>query len=207
LARRYFEEALGVDPANKGALAAFALSLDKQGLTSEAAQLLRDFNVPFVLKSAAPISSPARLPRSTQPTFGAPSRTTLRPTRLERSSLGEVALITRRGAAMPPVQAEASVRRGLRILNGVGRRGQAARMAQFLRERGMRVSLVGDLSGRRAVSVIRFSPERRPSAVALAVALPFPVRMERAPPGAEMQLVLGANAREFDAKLLHTGRS
>jgi tetratricopeptide (TPR) repeat protein len=207
LARRYFEEALGVEPANKETLKAFALSLRNQGRTSEAEDLLRDFGEAAIPERTRSSPAAVSLPTRSQVAHDAPALSPTPAIRLERLSLGEVALITTRHARPASALRGDAEKAELRILNGVGRRGQAARMARYLSARGLATKLVGDVASRPALSVIRFAPHLRSRAAALAAVLPFPVRLERAPSRAELHLVLGANARDFDGQLLRASRS
>jgi tetratricopeptide (TPR) repeat protein len=205
LAGRYFEEALGVEPAHKETVKAFALSLTNQGRTREAEDLLRDFGEAAIPERTQSSPAAVSLLIRSQVADNAPAVSPA--IRLERRSLGEVALITTphaRPASAIPADAEKAE---LRILNGVGRRGQAARMARYLSAKGLATKLVGDVAGRPAFSVIRFAPHLRSRAAALAGMLPFSVRLERAPSRAELHLVLGANARDFDGQLLRAYRS
>ena len=152
--------------------------------------------------------------------------------RLERSSLGEVALITRptapeRTASLMPIsrvraigqQAAALTRTApgtsiqrpaiveLRILNGVGRRGQAGRMGDHLRGLGWAQVSAGDAIRRPARSFILAAPVQVAAARRLASQLPFrPAVMTTARSG-PIRLVLGADAVRFDLRLLQNSRS
>ncbi|HET9429139.1 MAG TPA: LytR C-terminal domain-containing protein [Allosphingosinicella sp.] len=168
--------------------------------------------------------------------------------RLERNSLGEVALITRRdparraqqlaaarareGTALPIRQIRsngreivwelaaapatqpsiaAAARRPaiveLRVLNAVGRRGQAGRMGTHLRALGWGQVSAGDATRRRARSYILTTPRQAAEARRLAAQLPFRPWVNMSARSGPIRLVLGYDAVRFDDRLLRTRRS
>lgn len=138
---------------------------------------------------------------------------------LERVSLAEVALVTRpeprrhdavasiaRGSSVrialdDPVDLSKSPTRGLRVLNGVGRRGQAARMRAHLQGRGWQPITVGDAAHRLPNSQLLAPARWTGQARLLAGQLPFRVSVVRSPEQSAMVLVLGANSVGFDDRL------
>jgi hypothetical protein len=125
--------------------------------------------------------------------------------RLERVSEGEVALVTREQQA--PVR-PAPVRRAtatgdppLRVLNAVGRRGQAARMERHLRTIGWVQVSVGDTPARRVRSIITTPAASADMARRLSAALPFRPQVSVSPAARRLLLVLGRDAISFDQRL------
>ena len=167
--------------------------------------------------------------------------------RLERHSLGVVALITRRDPARrqqmaaatpregirlpirqirstgreivwelpavptPPPAAPQSARRlaivELRVLNAVGRRGQAGRMGTHLRDLGWAEVSAGDAIRRRSRSYFLASPTQAAAARRLAAQLPFRPWINMTGRSGPIRLVLGHDAVRFDERLLRGRRS
>ena len=100
------------------------------------------------------------------------------------------------------VEARAStIDQPIRILNGVGRRGQAARMRTHLRSLGASEIQVGDAQRRREDSALYFSASNRDQAEALAQVLPIPMEMRERNSRRPITLVLGQNSVPFDYML------
>jgi hypothetical protein len=97
--------------------------------------------------------------------------------------------------------AAASARMPMRILNAVGRRGQAGRMAGHLRASGWDRTTVGDARSRRLQSVIFADRRAAAAAEALARSLPFRPRIVTRPGAVALLLVLGRDAVAFDQGL------
>jgi hypothetical protein len=128
--------------------------------------------------------------------------------RLERLSLGEVALVTseapRWGSQIVhrtarsttlrflPLPAAASPGQGLRLLNAAGRQGLAATTRKLLLESGWRQIAVGDAPGVRQASLILYPAARRATAERLAFQLGFPMRRRGA--GDDVVVFLGRDA-------------
>ena len=93
-----------------------------------------------------------------------------------------------------------------RILNAVGRRGQASRMETHLRSLGWQQTSIGDAQARRAVSVILTPAATARQATELASSLPFRPRVVRSARVRQVVLVLGNDAVVFDQRLLRGGR-
>ena len=94
----------------------------------------------------------------------------------------------------------------LRILNAVGRLGQAGRMRGYLRNLGWARLSVGDASVRRAASVVIAPPGMSGEARALARSLPFRATVRTAPTGSQIVLILGRDAVQFDLNLARNAR-
>lgn len=94
----------------------------------------------------------------------------------------------------------------LRVLNAVGRKGQAARMQRHLHSRGWQSTSIADAPVRQSVSTIRCPAESVSTARTLARGLGFPVRIQVLPHASEIVLVLGRDAVAFDDRLLNGTR-
>ena len=295
LARRYYEEGLALAPEDPGLRTNYAAALRSHGLDREADMVavapapaaqaastaLAEAAVPDATPvpveiASAPIASapraiaaPTLVARAAAPIAIAaapPPPAPRRVPRLERRSLGEVALITTRAPAqaarsprqaaatlpihlvrntgrelvwlLPPVPpatraaatraAAASMRTAavvpstpsrpitpvaqrpaiveLRILNAVGRRGQAGRMERHLRTAGWRQVSAGDSTARRSQSYILARPQDAVAARRLAATLPFRPRLNLSATAGPLRLVLGRDAVGFDLRLLRSGR-
>jgi tetratricopeptide (TPR) repeat protein len=151
--------------------------------------------------------------------------------RLERVSLAETLLVTdgRRAApTAPPARSElaaalprprqavqpiapaatrVAAAAPLRVMNAVGRRGQAARMRGHLLKAGWSAVETGDYARRMDLSRVIAPPALRADALRLAASLPFRARVVTAPEARRMVLVLGANSVRFDRSLAPGRRS
>jgi len=94
-----------------------------------------------------------------------------------------------------------------RILNAVGRRGQASRMEVHLRTLGWQQTSIGDSRLRRNASVILTPASTLRQATALATSLPFRPRVVRSSRVRQVVLVLGSDAVSFDRQLVSGPRS
>jgi len=135
--------------------------------------------------------------------------------RLERVSLGETLLITRAEAAPQPQYRGRSVTMTidppaarpdrpaapLRVVNAVGRRGQAARMRAHLQKAGWAQAEVGDHDRHLALSRIVAPPGQRAEAARLSAALPFRTPIFTSSQAQRILLLLGANSVDFDQRL------
>lgn len=109
--------------------------------------------------------------------------------------------ITELALAGPEVTATPE-HRALTVWNGVGRERMAARAAQFLRAKAIRVGRLADTPGfGRRSSELRYGPADRPTAVDIAATLPFTVRLHEVADADGIHLVLGRNALAFDNRL------
>lgn len=94
----------------------------------------------------------------------------------------------------------------LRILNAVGRRGQAARMEQHLGATGWHQVSIGDASSRRLRSSVVSPPGQSAAARRLSGSLPFAPRVSVSPSARQLFLVLGRDAVPFDQRLAGASR-
>lgn len=223
LSRRYYEEALALDPSDKRVRHNFALSLRLQGRGEEAARFIAESGPPPV-QPAASITIALPPPREEPPQ---PAPATVR---LERLSLNEVAIFTAapaKRAAVTVAELGATLMRAtgrevewrlddappppathrLRLLNGVGRRGLAARMRGYLGRRDFSRIAIGDATLRPRRSVIVYPKGARAAAGALAERLPFPARLHERAEGKDMLLMLGKDSLAFDDRLQRRARA
>lgn len=89
----------------------------------------------------------------------------------------------------------------LRLLNGVGRRGLAARMWGYIGSEGWNGVAVGDASLRLHRSLIVYPRGARAAAARLADRLPFPTQLREGAGGREVRLMLGRDSLEFDDRM------
>lgn len=110
-------------------------------------------------------------------------------------------------ALAPPPQAEAPAPAGLRVLNGVGRRGMAARMRGWLAAKGWSGGSIGDAAAFTATeSVLSHRPDRAAEAERLAALLPPGIRLKAvASQRHDLVLVLGRDLLAFDHTLADRG--
>ncbi|QLC22440.1 hypothetical protein HFP51_09760 [Parasphingopyxis sp. CP4] len=87
------------------------------------------------------------------------------------------------------------------VLNGVGRRGQAARMRTHLRTLGASQIRVGDARRMREGTALYFAASDRDEAETLAQAIPIPMEMRERNSNRQITLVLGENSVPFDYML------
>ena len=113
-------------------------------------------------------------------------------------------------AVTPPPQAPSARRMAiveLRVLNAVGRRGQAGRMGTHLRDLGWAEVSAGDAIRRRSRSYILASPTQAAAARRLAAQLPFRPWINMTGRSGPIRLVLGHDAVRFDERLVRGRRS
>ena len=209
LSGRDYEAALALAPADTHLLGLLAASLLRQGRGAEAASVQRE------MVARANSSSPATgvtlpLPVASEVSAEtialAPSSADLSPQpriRLERLSLGEVALLTTaplpRPRALGPRVAEPgrspalalTTPRPILVLNAARSKGLAGRTRHYLATRGLGPALIGDAPRSQARTLILVPPSERVRALLLAKA--FAIRpLTR--PGTRLTLVLGRDA-------------
>jgi len=218
LGGRYHELALALSPRDPALREEMAQSLERQDRPQDAAVLRQEF--PAETTAAEPV---ARGKVVTMDIVDVPPRGMA--ARLERVSMGEVALITdgSRASGGAPAQPPASLpaRAGsapmaapqtqvamapLRVMNAVGRRGQAARMRGHLLRSGWAAVETGDSAQRVTQSRLIAPPAMRGDARRVVAALPFKVQLYTSPQAGRMVLLLGANSVRFDEKLRGAGR-
>lgn len=105
------------------------------------------------------------------------------------------------------VQTNDPARPRLYVLNGVGRRHQAARMRSYLGSNGWQLVSTGDSRTRQVRSRILFRAGDERSARQLAATLPFQPRLQITRTAPAILLVLGRDAVAFDDHLLAPKRS
>lgn len=209
LSRRDYEAALAVAPADTRLLGLLANSLLRQGRGDEAASVQREIaaranpassaigvTLPLPVAreaSAATIAlAPASVDLSSEPRV-----------RLERLSLGEVALLTTAPLSplrplkprvaepgRPPTPAAPTLRPIL-VLNAARSKGLAGRTRHYLARFGLGPALIGDAPRPRARTLILAPPSERARALLLAGAFAI-TPLTR--PGTRLTLVLGRDA-------------
>lgn len=195
LSRRYFQEALALAPADTHLLRSFAGMLERQGATAEAAAVIAEIalrtRAPAVQWVIKPMVRPSIVGASVTTSADQPPRLVDRQpsqlpipkARLERLSLGEIALVTT-GAALwknaSPNHAASVPANGhalrsqtppVRLLNAARRQGLAARHAERLKSDGWDRLEVGNASRVRRASLILYPAARVSEARRLAVHL------------------------------------
>ena len=211
LSRKHYEMALAVQPADTEIYALFAQSLDVQGKRDEAARVKSELAARVVAPEAtreAPGSVPV-LPPPPAPSVTvalAPPRSapvavehSTAPVRLERLSMGEVALITRpeprweartvtRTATTTTIQFEKKAAPAVTLLNAARVQGLAARTRAYLSMRGFAGLKVGDAPAVRRQSAILYAPSEQRRAERLAAQFGF--TLERQPNAKDGVVVL-----------------
>jgi hypothetical protein len=185
LARRYYEEALALAPADLPLLRQYAGSLAHHGAAEEAQAVVAEIALrtkapaaqwviepvraaPVAEPAAAPVPSAAMAPPVDQPAAAAaPARAPAKTVRLERLSLGEIALVTT-GTPIWRVLPMATVARPVRLLNAARRQGLAARNREQLAQAGWRRVTIGDAPRVRLASLVLYPADKRSEARQLA---------------------------------------
>jgi hypothetical protein len=184
LARRYYQEALALAPADLALLRQYAASLAHHGAAAEAQAVVSE----IALRSKAPaaqwvIEGPRAAPpanksmpddTSAPAPMIAPQRfATLAPAptqpkaRLERISLGEIALVTN-GTPLWVALPKATPARSVRLLNAARSQGLAARHRKQLNGAGWRLVAIGNAPHVRLSSLILYPASQRSEARRLA---------------------------------------
>jgi cytochrome c-type biogenesis protein CcmH/NrfG len=211
LSRKHYEMALAVQPADTEIYALFAQSLDVQGKRDEAARVKSELAARVVAPEAAreapgsvPVLPPPPAPSVTvalAPPRSAPVAVehSTAPVRLERLSMGEVALITRpeprweaktvtRTATTTTIQFEKKAAPAVTLLNAARVQGLAARTRAYLSMRGFAGVKVGDAPAVRRQSAILYAPSEQRRAERLAAQFGF--TLERQPNAKDGVIVL-----------------
>lgn len=212
LSRRYYEQALALQPTGKPVLAALAGSLDEQGKSSEAQSVRAEMSAPPLIAQTGKITVELPAPRPAAPpvevaAIAKPTPAANDGPRLERMSFGEVALITTPRPQWKPVVvartlASTTVRFvpiptqpavvRLRLLNAARQQGLAARTRNVLASRGWRDVVIGDADRTRDRSLVLYSEATAQHAQQLARRLGFALARD-ARPGA-LTILLGRDA-------------
>jgi len=211
LSRRHYEMALAVRPADTDVYALFAQSLEYQGKRDEAARVKIELATRVVAPEAAreapgsvPVLPPPPTPSVTvalAPPRSAPVAVEhiTAGVRLERLSMGEVALITRpeprweattvtRTATRTTIQFEKKVAPAVTLLNAARVQGLAARTKAYLSMRGFSGARIGDAPAVRRQSAILYAPSEQRRAERLAAQFGF--ALERQPNAKDGVVVL-----------------
>ncbi len=202
LSRPFYEQALALAPGDARLYANLALSLDLQGRKKEAAALRREASarfaaigttVPLAPATAAPAVAAPATPQAAisvalaEAPAPEPVAASDKP-RLERVSLGEVALRSGAAPSWQPLRSPEPVMAALRptsplarhpaiiVLNGTGRGGMAAQARTQLRSKGWRQVAVGTSAEPLRSSQILYSRGRAEDAGRLARLLGVPAR-------------------------------
>ena len=181
LARRYYHEALALAPADLPLLRMYAASLARHGAADEAQAVIGE----IALRSRAPasqwvvepassesltrVASPAPTPPPIKIAAAPPRpmRAVAPKARLERLSLGEIALVTT-GAPLWTALPVPTRERSVRLLNAARRQGLAARHRTQLHGAGWRSIAIGDAPNIRKSSLVLYPAGHRGEARRLA---------------------------------------
>lgn len=206
LSRRYYEEALALAPADIAILRSYATSLARNGAVADALAV----NTEIALRTKAPAqqwvvervttteATPVDTPVTAPPAAASTEQTarleTVRsPTvssnvRLERVSLGEIALITS-GAPVWKALPTPTPARSIVVLNAARLQGLAARHRALLRGAGVQSVAIGDAPHVRKSSLILYPIGRVREARRLAGSLR--IAAVRAEARADILILLG----------------
>lgn len=217
LSDRYFQQALALAPRDSEIYVAYGKSLRAQGKDFDADLL--DVDMRAMLAQDAPNAGIAAATPSA-PVIAAsqailpvaPAGMAAPKARLDRSSAGEVRLVlppegnaaSYGTAARAPVRATPPVPPAplpTRIVNAAGRQGLARKISVFLGSRGWSRLDTGDNAVRLDESRIVFPVGSSDAARRLARALPFRTRLYPSSRANRVQVLVGANAVGFDARL------
>lgn len=220
LSRRYYEMALAVQPKERDTYDQLAASLQMQGRADEAARVMTEIaardaapevshavpgSVPVLppppaqrmeTASAAPRIAPVAVVALPSPRQGA---------RLERLSMGEVALLTKaepvweartvaRTARSTTIQFDRKPAAALTLLNAARVQGLAARTRAYLQARGFAGVRIGNAPTIKQQSVIVYSPADRPRAVRLAAQFGFAMAARAQSNPQPLTILLGRDA-------------
>ena len=216
LSRRHYEMALAAAPRDMDLYGAFAESLDSHGQRTEAARVRSELaarvvapEAPRDVPGSVPVLPPPPAPSVTvalAPTRSAPVAVVVPAAgaRLERMSMGEVALVTRahspwkaatvsRHARSTTIQFQRLPEAKVTLLNAARVRGLAARTRTYLAGRGFAAARIGDAPTVRQHSAILFGAADRSRAERLAAQFGF--ALQRQPEGKRgVTILLGRDA-------------
>lgn len=223
LSRRHYEMALATQPAEPALYAALAQSLEVQGRAPEAARVKAEFatrvvapeasrdvpgSVPVLSPPPAPSVTVALAPPRSAPVAVAQARIGVR---LERLSLGEVALVTQdkprweartvtRSAHSTTIRFQARPVTAVTLLNAARVQGLAARTRAYLTARGFRGAAIGDAPTVRRQSVIVYAAADRARAERIAAQFGFALERQSGTAAARgMTILLGRDAARDEA--------
>ena len=232
LSRRHYEMALATQPAEPALYVAFAQSLDNQGQAPEAARVKAELAARVAAPEATravpgsvPVLPPPPTPSVTvalAPPRSAPVAVAQAPVavaqiragvRLERLSMGEVALVTggplrweartiARTARSTTIRFAPRPAAPVTLLNAARVQGLAARTRLFLAARGFRGAAIGNAPAVRRQSVILYLPADRARAERLAAQFGFALERQANSGVASAQgmtILLGRDAARDEA--------
>lgn len=177
LSRRYYQEALALAPADTRLLRRYADALGRHGALAEAQAVIAEIALRTRAPAAQWVIEPGRAAAGDRPAAGAVERLASSEAaaprvRLERLSLGEVALVTSAAPLWRPLRREPAVAarpthaasldavplpvRTVRLLNAARRQGIAARSAARLKQAGWRRLAIGNAPQVRSASLILY---------------------------------------------------
>jgi len=163
LSRRYYQEALALAPGDTRVLRDYATALARHGAVAEAQAVISEIALrtrapaaqwviePAPAKPTAPVAPAVELAQS-KPAAAAPVTPKAR---LERLSLGEIALVTS-GTPLWVALPAATPARSIRLLNAARREGLAARHRKQLEGTGWRSVAIGDAPRTRRSSLVLY---------------------------------------------------
>jgi len=162
LSRRYYEEALALSPADTRLLSGYATALARHGAVAEAQAVISEIALrtkgsavqwliePAIAEPITPL--PPIDVAASDPLAPQPAATKVR---LERISLGEIALVTSGTPSWFKLPA-AIPAQSVRLLNAARRQGLAARHRQQLEGAGWRSIAIGDAPRTRQSSLVLY---------------------------------------------------
>lgn len=219
LSRRHYEMALAVQPGEKDIYDQLAASLQMQGRADEAARVKSEIAARDAAPEVSPTvpgSVPVLPPPPAQRVAAAPAAPRIAPVavvsvpslrgglRLERLSMGEVALVTRqapmweartvaRTARSTTIQFERKPAPAVTLLNAARSQGLAARTRAYLQARGF-AARIGNAPVVRQQSVILYGAAQRAGAVRLAAQFGFALEARPSNDTGALTILLGRDA-------------
>lgn len=220
LSRRYYEMALAVQPKERDIYDQLAASLQMQGRADEAARVKTEIaarDAAPEVSQAVPGSVPVLPPPPVQRVEAASAAPRIAPVavvsvpssrsgaRLERLSMGEVALVTKPGivweartvtrtARSTTIQFDRKPAAVVTLLNAARVQGLAARTRAYLQNRGFASVKIGNAPAVRQQSVILYSAADRSRAIRLAAQFGFAMQARPHTNAGAMTILLGRDA-------------
>lgn len=221
LSRRHYEMALAIKPKQSETYDQLAASLQMQGRADEAARVQTEIaardaapEVSPAVPGSVPVLSPPPVhiadaapaaPRAAPVAVVAPAPATMATVRLERLSMGEVALRTNhaptweatrvvRSARVTTIQFERRPAARVTLLNAARVQGLAARTRAYLQSRGFASARIGDAPQIRRQSAIQFAPTDRSRALRLAAQFGFALEQQASAKAGMLTILLGRDA-------------
>lgn len=207
LSRRYFEQALAAEPGNARVLGKFAEMLERQGEAEQAAAVRAEvrwraggtaptsermaisLRIPEVGVGLTLNNEPVAVPRTQ---VSDRSLEVGSGSRLQRLSLGEVALVTKSSPKWARVKAPPTGQGQVRLLNATSEHGLAARTRSALLRAGWSQIVTGNSAKVRERSLILYSAEQVATARRLSRQLALPLAKDARP--GRITVLLGRDA-------------